>query len=389
MNVKEQFAERVEIFNDAVRMKKAPKRVPFASNDAFWRYHDLGYKLSEALLDPQSIENAVIDFQKRYDFDLLLDIGDRNPLIMTRSLGNFEYQIDDKNNTLMLEEQCHLKAEDYDKFIKNPVKTLWEEILPRKYSYFKPGMDLPVLQNTLGKFLEYDQSIKKTTQRLIDECGVPEILNTQENGAKIFPAFECLYNFLRGMKGLSGDMRRTPDKVLEFTEVYHQAFIKPIVDNFKKIDEPSTCFTAFTIMLSQNMINRKQFEKFFWPHFKQLADKIVETDGTMFILSEGTTSHITDLLQELPKGHFCFYVESDDIFERRKQLPNLCFWGGLPLSLLSRGTKQECIDHAKRVIDEVGTVGGLILSPEKFTSNPRDCNRENLLAVSEFVRNYK
>ena len=201
MNVKEQFTERVELFNDAVRMKKAPKRVPFASNDAFWRYYDLDYKLSEALLAPQSIENAVIDFQKRYDFDLILDIGDRNPLIMTRSLGNFEYQIDDQNNTLMLQEQCHFKAEDYDKFIENPVKTLWEEILPRKYSYFKPGMDLSVLQNTLGKFLEYDQSIKQTTQRLIDECGVPEILNTQENGAKIFPAYECLYNFLRGMKG--------------------------------------------------------------------------------------------------------------------------------------------------------------------------------------------
>ena len=59
-----------------------------------------------------------------------------------------------------------------------------------------------------------------------------------------------------------------PDKVLAFTEVYHQAFIKPIVDNFKKIDEPSTCFTAFTIMLSQNMISRKQFEKFFLAAFQ-------------------------------------------------------------------------------------------------------------------------
>lgn len=389
MNVKEQLAERVEIFNDAVRMKKAPKRVPFMSNDAFWRYHDLDYKLSEALLDPQSIENAVIEFQKRYNFDLLLDIGDRNPLIMTRSLGNFEYQIDDVNNTLMLQEQCHFTEADYDKFINNPVKTLWEEIMPRKYSYFKPEMELSVLENTLFKFLEYDQSIKKTTQRLIDECGVPEILNTRENGPKVFPAFECLYNFLRGMKGLSGDMRRIPDKVFEMVEVYHQTFVKPSVDQFKKINDPSTCFTAFSIMLSQNMISRKQFEKFFWPHFKQLADKIVETDGTMFILSEGTTSHITDLLQELPRGHFCFYIESDDIFERRKQLPNLCFAGGLPLSLLSRGTPQECIDYSKKVIDEVGAEGGLVLSPEKFTSNQKDCNRENLLAISDFVRNYK
>ena len=42
------FQERIEIFDDAVRMKKRPKRVPFVTNDAFWRYYDLGYTLSDA-----------------------------------------------------------------------------------------------------------------------------------------------------------------------------------------------------------------------------------------------------------------------------------------------------------------------------------------------------
>ncbi len=51
MDAKEMFNERVEIFDDAVRMIKAPKRVPFVTNDAFWRYYDLGYKLSEAMND--------------------------------------------------------------------------------------------------------------------------------------------------------------------------------------------------------------------------------------------------------------------------------------------------------------------------------------------------
>ena len=388
MDMKEKFDERVEIFDDAVRMKKAPKRVPFVTNDAFWRYYDLDYTLSDALMDPQKIEDAVIRFQQRYEFDLLLDIGDRNPMIMTRSLGNFEYGIDDANNTLFLEEQCHFKEEDYDKFIANPLKTLWEDILPRKYKYFTPEMELGTLQNTLGKFLEYDQSIKKTTQRLIDECGVPNIFDL-ENGNKIFPAFECLYNFLRGMRGLSRDLRRIPEKVLAFNEVFHQVFVKRSIDAIKKVEKPTSTFTEFTIMLSQNMINPKQFEKFYWPQFKEIADKIVETDGTMFTLSEGTLKHVSEYLQELPKGHFCFYVEMDDIFETRKRLPNVCLWGGLPITLIAKGTKQQCIDHAKKVIDEVGRDGGLVLSTNKFTANPKDCNRENLLAVSEFVRNYK
>lgn len=388
MDQKKAFEERVEIFDDAVRMKRKPKRVPFVTNDAFWRYYDLDYTLSDALMDPQKIEDANIDFMKRYQFDASLDIGDRNPLIMTRSLGNFEYQINDENNTLMLEEQNHFHEDDYDRFIDNPLKTLWENILPRKYTYFKSGMALETLQNTLMEFLAYDQSIQKTNQRLAEECGVPPLFDPV-NGARIYPAFESLYNFLRGMKGLSRDLRKIPEKVLAFNEVYHNTFVKSLVDGIKHAQSPASAFTAFTIMLSENMINPKQFGKFFWPQFKELADKVVETDNTMFILSEGSFKHVTEYLQELPKGHFCFYVEMDDIFETRKRLPNLCLWGGLPVTLISRGTKQECIDYTKRVIDEVGRDGGLILCTDKFTSHPNDCSRENLLAVSEFIHNYQ
>ena len=388
MDQKKALDERIKLFDDAVRMEQKPKRVPFVTNDAFWRYYDLGYTLSDALMDKQKIEDANIEFQKRYQFDAMLDIGDRNPLIMTRSLGNFEYQINDENNTLMLAEQNHFHEDDYDSFIKNPLKTLWENVIPRKYTYFKNGMSLQTLQNTLGEFLAYDQSIQRTNQRLASECGVPQLFDPV-NGARIYPAFEALYNFLRGMKGLSRDLRKIPKKVLAFNEVYHNTFVKGLVDGIKHTDSPSSAFTVFTIMLSENMINPKQFEKFFWPQFKELADKVVETNGTMFVLSEGSFKHVSEYLQELPKGHFCFYVEMDDIFETRKQLPNLCLWGGLPVSLISRGTKQECIDYTKRVIDEVGRDGGLILCTDKFTSHPSDCNRENLLAISEFIHNYQ
>ncbi|MCM1566782.1 hypothetical protein [Dehalobacter sp. 4CP] len=242
MDSKQLFNERIQIFDDAVRMKKRPSRVPFVTNDCLWRYHDLGMKLSEALLSTQGVEDAVINFQKRYQFDLLLDIGDRNPLQMTRSLGNYEYLINDENNTMMLKEQCFFLEEDYDKFINNPVKTLWEDIMPRKYSLFTKDMPLETLQNTLGKFLEYAQAMEKTTIRLIDECGVPPILDVQ-NGARIYPAFECLYNFLRGMKGLSRDLRVHPEKVKAFCDTYHEFFVKNEINKIKKVDSPTSFYS--------------------------------------------------------------------------------------------------------------------------------------------------
>ncbi len=387
MDAKQLFDKRIELIDDAVRMKKAPQRVPFATNDTFWRFHDLGYKLSEALLDYQIMEDALVDFQKRYQFDLYLDMGGRNPLPVTQSLGNFQYKFDDINNTLCLQEQCHFTVEDYDKFAANPVKTLWEEVLPRKYTYFKPDMKFELLQNTFSEFFKNAQTMTKITNRFVDELGVPA-LTAPQNSPNMLSAFECLYNFLRGMQALSGDMRRYPEKVSTFVEIFHNLYAKPSIEQLTQSNPLNSCFTAMTTMLSQNVINNKQFEKYYWPYFKEIVDKIIEIDGTMFILSEGTTMRVTEYLQELPKGHFCFYIEMDDIFDARKRLPNLCLWGGIPLALLSKGTKEQCVDHAKKVIDEAGSNGGLILATNKFTSSPNDCNRENLLAVSEFVRNY-
>lgn len=387
MNMQQKCQERVEIFQDAVRMEKRPSRIPFATNDAFWRYHDLGYKLSEALLDPATVIKANVEFVQRYGFDLSLDTGHRNPLKMTRSLGNFQYDIIDETNTLQIAEQCHFLPEDYDHFAKDPVKTLWERVMPRKYTYFTPDMELSTLQNTLGEFLAYNQQMELTGKTLMEECGIPPFFDPVK-GASLYPAFECLYNFLRGMKGLSRDLRSIPEKVEQFNEVCFNTFTARDLAKLQPIDQPISAFGSMSIMLSNNMVNPKQFERFYWPHFQLIVERVVETNQTLYMLSEGTIKHLEPYLSQLPKGHFCFYVEDDDIFETRKRFPNLCLWGGIPINLLVRGTKQQCIDHVKRVIDEVGRDGGLVLCTDHFTCTQQDCDRENLLAVSDFVLNY-
>ena len=57
-------------------------------------------------------------------------------------------------------------------------------------------------------------------------------------------------------------------------------------------------------------------------------------------------------------------------------------------ALLGNGTPQECVDSAKKLIDEIGRDGGFILSQNKMLSYKEDCRRENLKAVSDFVLNY-
>ena len=81
-------------------------------------------------------------------------------------------------------------------------------------------------------------------------------------------------------------------------------------------------------------------------------------------------------------------MEQDDIFKARKRLPNCCMIGGMPVSILGKGTEQECIDYAKKLIDVIGADGGFILSQNKYVSSKVDCKPENLKAVSNFVTQY-
>jgi uroporphyrinogen-III decarboxylase len=67
----------------------------------------------------------------------------------------------------------------------------------------------------------------------------------------------------------------------------------------------------------------------------------------------------------------------------------VCLCGGMPSDLLARGTKKECIDYAKRLIDELASDGGFIFSQDKMISYPNDCSAENLKAVNEFVQEYR
>lgn len=374
------FRQRIQAFDDAVRFKKN-EYVPYLDNDGFWRYYDSGYLLSEALKDYDKAKETLVAHAVKYNVDTFLDIGDRNPLQMSEALGNKEYLIDDKNNTLIVKEQCHMDADGYDLFVQNPVAFLWEHIMVHKYSGFNKDMTQEQLQNALGKFLEWNQQMDMFRAALKEIAGIPPIYDVAHGGGAIDPGVEVFYGMFRGMKGLSQDLRRCPEKVKAASHVLFEVFMRRSVDALIPGVEREGAFDAGVTTLCANLLSRKQFEDFFWPECKIITDRIVETDKVLYFLSEGTTNHIEDLFADLEKGHFCLYVESDDIFKKRKALPGICLQGGIPLKLLGQGKKDECIELTKRLIEEVGENGGLIVSPEKFTSNPKDCNADNLKAV--------
>jgi uroporphyrinogen-III decarboxylase len=92
----------------------------------------------------------------------------------------------------------------------------------------------------------------------------------------------------------------------------------------------------------------------------------------------------------MPKDFAICMVEGDDISEAKKRIgDNVTIAGGMPIAMLKYNTKGECIDYAKKLLDECAPGGGYIFTTDRHFITGADVNTENVIAVHDFVHNYK
>ena len=119
---------------------------------------------------------------------------------------------------------------------------------------------------------------------------------------------------------------------------------------------------------------------------KLMVDAAIAHNKQIYLFCEAAILPYAEYFEDIPKGVLMMHLEQDDIFEFLKRLPKVAVAVGMPTELLGRGTKEQCVDYAKKLIDELGD--GFVLCQNKMISYRNDCTRENMLAVCEFARNY-
>jgi len=65
-----------------------------------------------------------------------------------------------------------------------------------------------------------------------------------------------------------------------------------------------------------------------------------------------------------------------------------CITGFFPQSLLANGTKQQCVDKIKELIDVLAPGGGYMFSADKNLIGLSDVNMENYHAVIDYLYKY-
>ena len=389
MDNKQLKQQRIALFRDAAAFRK-PERVPYFSAAVTWKITDAGYPISEAMTDYALMEKCVRSFLDKYPVDGLLDTGIRNQFRVTEAFGPGGYYYYN-DRSVGIHDHAHCTVDTLMDYLNDPTRYTWEKILPEKYGESWAQKDLSVWKNTFREYMDYTKFIIHMGSVTGKEYGIPSLApNNPMKGAIQFGIEELEANLL-GIKQLSIALRRQPDKIEEFVRAWDEKHIDPIIEKLKKKPGANlkSCFDASIMMLSQNLLSPKQFERFYWPSLKRLLDAYLEAGQCVRVFTEGSILRFAEYFKDYPKGLLCFHLEQDDPFEVRRVLPNVCIMGGMSSELLSGGSAEDCVARAKLLCDELGKEGGFIMSENRMLSYANDAKSENLAAVCNFVRDYR
>ncbi len=388
MTTEELLAYRTKLVRDAANMR-GPERIPLVSFFVTWKIFDAGYTLSEALSDYGVMEKVVRHHQETYNFDMLNDLGIRNPYRFARAMGSNTYEVDDENGRLSVHDIHIAEPEQYKLLTQNYLKFLWEVGLPNKYDWWGEETDLSRIQGAIGEMMGFMGFSGKINAIMTKEYGLPPRVAPNPLPQM---SIENVLGFIFGIKGTSLMMRRNKEGLHEVISAMDAMFYTPALMGLKKLPEGQNmgfCYDSLLAMLAHNFMSPKQFEEFYLPSLKPYLDTLQEKKMNVLIFTEGEILRFKDYFRDYDKGVLTLLPEQDDVFELHRELPNVAIMGGMPCSILGHGSKEECIERAKLVCDEIGKDGCLLLAQDKMGSYKHDAKSENLLAVNDFVREYR
>ena len=386
MNNEELYKYRIDLIRKSIAFEKTD-RIAHISNAWLWKVHDAGLTISEAFGDTANMEKAVVNHQETYNFDMLIDYGSRGPSALYTFLEGDTFVVDEEKGYLSIKDDPIFELEEYDEMLADMNKFFWEKALPRKFKKLQGPLTKEDFMTMIGLYSASGGYMMSIPEKMKNEYGLPSIPMM----AAALASIEILCGG-RGIKGLSTDMRRGKDKVAKAVELFDQFFADPIAGMLMASpDGPdmNNPIDTMCVLISHAFMNKKHWEAYYWPHLKKFIDICVRKKKQIYLFCEASMIRFAEYFEDIPKGVVALHLENDDIYEVRKRLPNICLIGGMTSALLGNGTPQECVDGAKKLIDEIGRDGGFILSQNKMLSYKEDCIRENLKAVSEFVLNYQ
>ena len=271
-----------------------------------------------------------------------------------------------------------MEEEEYPDFIKDPFNYLLETVFPRRFKTLAIENQEEKYKKLVDFFVELNK-VSEYFSRFENEAGIAILQDNQ----LFFNPVDYLFDYLRSLN-IIRDIKVRPEEVRDAGLALVDGILKYTAQR-----EPIEYKTYFCPMHLPTYLSPKDFEKTYWPSFKRLTEGVVSQGHNIMFEFEVDYSHLFEYLQDLPKTNIAGIFEMKDMKLVKEKLgKTMAIAGGLDTNILYHGTKQDCIDMVKRLIDDLAYDGGYFLTPGTPLCGPIDAKPENLKAAFDFANEY-
>jgi hypothetical protein len=307
--------------------------------------------------------------------------------------------------TIQAVEGEYMTGDEYKEFAADPTNFWMKKYLPRVMPTLAPlGMltefprvsenvdlidlilpfGLPPFQAMLNTLMEAGNELMRMlgvvgqTGAMIAGCGFPSM------GLNIVKTpFDYLGDTLRGTKGILTDMYRRPNDLLAAIEAYVPVLINACVNASDRNSAPSVLYVLHKG--ADGFMSQAQFEKFYWPAWKQIMLALYEEGITSYLFIEGSYNTRLEYLAEMPEKSLVCHFDKSDMRRVKEVLSDkFIIAGNVPASLMSAGTVDEVRAYCADLVELFSDAPGYIMTHGCYFENSTD---EKLRAFMDSVKN--
>ena len=371
---------RTKLYTD-LYSNKIPERVPV--NDGFGIEYHLKYAGMDLMLTQYSLttEKIVEAMDKVREFargDVFTTGSARNAVGAMLQKSNMDVM--SKSGFVQHPESATLYENELDDYIQSPYDVIQKVMRPRSYPAY---VDDPFQRcfNYMRFFLanqDFNRTIAEANRIIAEKYG---LLTTPAGTSGRAPvAFDNLADRARGFTQILTDIKRCPQKILDAMDAFMPYAIHVASKSKPHILGSNAIMTHMGVFL-----RNKEFDKFYWPKFNEIVHVAAERGQATTIFCEGDWTRFLDEMTELPMGTR-LYMEYGDMQKFKDKLGKNCVLGGFyPLTLLKNGTKEQCVDKAKEVMDIMAPGGNYFFRFDKAVLDTNDMDPEKYTAVMDYV----
>ncbi len=404
----ELLAEREKRISDVVALK-VPDKVPLRFSLAYFPAKYCGITTKAAFYDAKQWKEACKKTLLDFDADCYLPStgvgsGVAMELLGVRTMKWPGHGLSDYSSHQSIEMEP-MKQEEYDEFMADPSDFIMHKFIPRVCDAGAALEKWPVFRNlTNGNALSMFASVLASPEQIefhekLVKAGKAQVamqkemstfdaemealghINLSPGGAGA--PFDIISDSLRGMRGAMMDMYRVPDKLVKVCEMYVQQSLERAA-TFAKVSRNKRVFMALH-RGSDGFMSIDQFKTFYWPTYKKVVMGLIDLGLTPVPFYEGIWDQRLEFLKEFPKGKTIAHFAQTNMRLAKEVLGgHTTIMGDVPSSILQVGTVAQVEAYCKKLIDECGKDGGLIV-----THMPIDEADPRLVkAMIDFVAKY-